>query len=127
MRRETLLDFFEDFASSNDTFVVHDDGYRVREVPSPQLADAARAFASRLTAAGIRESDNLVIWSENRTEWLIVFWGCVLARVVVVPVDFRTSGGLLPRIADIVKAKALVVGDEVKVLATASIPIWPMR
>src|SRR6186997_1808896 len=123
MRRETLLDFFEDFASSNDTFVVHDDGYRVREVTYRQLADAARAFSSRLTSAGIRESDNLVVWSENRTEWLVVFWGCVLARVVVVPVDFRTSEDLLHRIANIVEAKAILVGDEVKVLAITSIPI----
>src|SRR5712671_6795872 len=113
MRRETLLDFFEDFASSNDTFVVHDDGYRVREATYRQLADAARAFAARLTAAGIREPDNVVIWSENRTEWLIVFWGCLLARVVVVPVDFRTSEDLLHRIAGIVNAKAILIGEEV--------------
>jgi translation initiation factor IF-1 len=101
-------------ASSDDTFVVHDDGYRVREVTYRQLADTARVFASRLTAASIHEADNVVIWSQNRTEWLIAFWGCVLARVVVVPVDFRTSENLLHRIAEIVEAKAILVGDEVK-------------
>src|SRR5689334_1275881 len=40
MPRDTLLDFFEDFAAFDDTFVVHDDGYRVREVTYRQLAGA---------------------------------------------------------------------------------------
>jgi hypothetical protein len=31
MARDTLLDFFEDFAHKADTFLVHDDGYRVRQ------------------------------------------------------------------------------------------------
>ena len=52
MRRETLLDFFEDFSTLDEIFLVHDDGYRVRQVTYRQVAEAARAFARRLMAAG---------------------------------------------------------------------------
>ena len=89
--RNTLIDFFEDFATIDRPFLVHDDGYRVREVSYRELANAARAFASRLTIAGIRADDKVVIWSENRPEWLVALWGCLLARVVLVPVDYRAS------------------------------------
>ena len=126
MARQTLLDFFEDFAAFDDVFVVHDDGYRVRQVTYRQLAESARAFAARLTAAGIGADDKVIIWSENRAEWLVAFWGCLLARVVVVPVDYRTSDDLLQRIAGIVKAKAILAGDEVKTPAT-TVPVWLVR
>ena len=115
MRRDTLLDFFEDFASSTDLFLIHDDGYRVRQATYAEVAAAARAFAARLDAAGIGADDKVAIWSENRIEWVVALWGCLLRRVVLVPVDFRASGDLLARIAAIVDAKAVLVGVEVEV------------
>ena len=126
MRRDTLLDFFEDFASSTDLFLVHDDGYRVRQATYQQVADAARAFAQKLDASGIRADDKVAIWSENRIEWVVALWGCLLRRVVLVPVDFRASGDLLTRIAAIVEAKAVLVGVEVEPPTTLTAPIWKL-
>jgi long-chain acyl-CoA synthetase len=124
MRRDTLLDFFEDFASSTDLFLIHDDGYRVRQATYAEVAAAARAFAARLEAAGIRADDKVAIWSENRIEWVVALWGCLLQRVVLVPVDFRASGDLLARIAAIVEAKAVLVGVEVEVPSDLRSPVW---
>ena len=104
MPRNTLLDFFEDFASKDEPFIVHDD--RTREMSYRDLADASRRFAAKLGRAGIRANDKVVIWSENRGEWLIALWGSLLAGVVVVPVDYRASAELLRRITEIVGAKA---------------------
>src|SRR5262249_46510189 len=111
MTRETLLDFFGDFAASDDGFVVHDDGYRVRHVTYRELASAARAFSARLAAANVHAGDKIVFWSENRAEWLIAFWGCVLTDVVVVPVDYRASEDLLHRIVEVVQARAILTGE----------------
>ena len=124
MRRDSLLDFFADFATTDETFLVHDDGYRVRQATYRQVADGARAFAGRLTAAGIGPDDKVVIWSENRIEWIVALWGCLLARVVLVPVDFRASADLLSRIAAIVETKAVLVGEEVEAPATLKAPVW---
>jgi long-chain acyl-CoA synthetase len=126
MPRDTLLDFFEDFSAVDEPFIVHDDGYRVREATYRQVADAAREFAARLSAAGIGDDDKVVIWSENRTEWVIAFWGALLARVVIVPIDYRASPDLLKRIADIVKAKAILVGAEVPAINGVAAPIWQL-
>ncbi len=43
---------------------------------------AARPAASppRLHAAGLRKGDAVVFFSENRPEWIVAFWGCLLDR-----------------------------------------------
>ena len=127
MSRETLIDFFDDFAQSDDVFVVHDDGYRARSVTYRQVALSAQAFAAHLAHAGIARGDNLVIWSENSIEWIVALWGALLAGVVVVPVDYRVSAEYLQRISAIVAAKAILVGEEVARPEATSIPVWRMR
>jgi long-chain acyl-CoA synthetase len=124
MPRDTLLDFFEDFSAVDEPFIVHDDGYRVRETSYREVAEAARRFAARLAAEGIAPGDKVVIWSENRTEWVVAFWGCLLGQVVIVPVDYRASADLLLRIAGIVRAKAILIGAEVEGPQGATAPIW---
>ncbi len=113
MTRNTLLDFFEDFARQPQPFLVHDDGYRVRRMTYAEVGGAARTFAARLASAGITPGDKIVFWSENRLEWVVALWGTLLARAVVVPVDYRASADLLVRIVDIVSAKIVLVGGEV--------------
>lgn len=112
--RTTLLDFFNDFADSPAEFVIHDDGYRYRTYQYRQIAGAARAFAARLGREGVGKGDKLLFWSENRPEWLAAFWGCLLKGVVVVPIDYRASAEVLRNVQNVVHARAVVVGDEVR-------------
>jgi long-chain acyl-CoA synthetase len=124
--RDTLLDFFEDLGALDDTFVVHDDGYRVRQVSYRAVADAARAFATRLAEQGVAPGEKVVIWSENRAEWIVALWGCLLAGVVLVPVDYRASADLLARISRIVAARIVLVGDEVVTPQDVPGAIWTL-
>jgi long-chain acyl-CoA synthetase len=124
MARDTLLDFFEDYFTSDEPFIVHDDGYRVREVSYREMADAARAFATRLASHGVAPDDRVVIWSENRAEWVAALWGCLIARVVLVPVDYRASTDLVRRVSAIVQARVLAIGSEVAELTGATGDIW---
>ncbi|HJR61177.1 MAG TPA: AMP-binding protein [Vicinamibacterales bacterium] len=126
MARRTLLDFFEDLALIEGDFVVYDDGYRAWTFTYRQVAEASRDFAARLRRAEIAAGDKLVLWSENRAEWLAVLWGCLLEGVVLVPVDYRSPAELVLRIADIVDAKAVVVGETVVAPQTTR-PVWPIR
>ena len=124
MARRTLLDFFDDLAQLDGTFVVHDDGYRTWTFSYAEIAAAAGRFASRLRDARIGIDHKLVLWSENRPEWLVVLWGCLLEGVTVVPIDYRASPDLMLRVADIVDAQAIVVGDVVPPFETPR-PVWP--
>ena len=113
MTRRTLIDFFEDVASIPGEFLIYDDGYRTWSFRYDEVAAAARAFAARLAAAGIGRGHTVAIWAENRPEWIVAFWGCLLNATILVPIDYRASGAFLSRVADIVDARALLVGDVV--------------
>ncbi len=124
MRRDTLLDFFDDAFARDDVFLVHDDGYRTRGATYRQVAQAARSFAVRLEQAGIRPDQKVVIWSENRIEWVVALWGTLLARAVIVPVDYRASGELVARISAVVQARVVLVGQEVELPAGVTGEPW---
>jgi len=125
MRRETLLDFFDDLARLGGDFLVHDDGYRSRTWTYAGVGRAARAFAARLRGAGIRKGETVVIWSENRPEWVVALWGCLLEGVILVPIDYRSSAAFLRRIQAIVQARAVLVGHDVQLPSDGdSTPVW---
>ncbi len=113
MPRETLVDFFRDLEARRGDFLVYDDGYRVRRHSYAEVARAARGFASRLTAAGIAKGDKVVLWAENRPEWITCFWGSVICGAVVVPIDYRASIDFLRRVRRIVDARLVLIGEEV--------------
>ena len=128
MRRETLLDFFNDFASLDGIFLVHDDGYRVREFTYGEVASLAGAFAARLRNAGARHGDALIVWSENRPEWIVALWGALLEGVVLVPIDFRVSSSFLWRVAERTAARFVLVGEDVKLEEIrAGMTVWRAR
>ena len=56
-----------------------------------KLPHAARGFAARLQGAGLGKGDKVVFWSENRPEWIIALWGCLLNGSIAVPIDYRAS------------------------------------
>lgn len=112
-RRETLLDFFDDFAKAEGDFFVYDNGYRVWTYSYREVTDDARAFAARLRHAGLGKGEKVILWGENRPEWLMAFWGCLLEGVIVVPIDYRASSDFLNKVHAIVDARVVLIGDEV--------------
>jgi long-chain acyl-CoA synthetase len=126
--RTTLLDFFDDLARTSGEFLVYDDGFRTRAYSYEHVVSASLAFADRLTASAIRKGDKVILWSENRPEWVVAFWGCVLCGVVVVPIDYRSSPDVLTRIRKIVGAKLVLVGQEVPALEDAAdATVWRLQ
>jgi len=113
MRRDTLVDVFADLAATRGDFIVHDDGYRTRVRTYADVGRAARAAAARLARAGLGKGDRVVLWGENSPEWIAAFWGAIIAGVVVVPVDYRSSLEFVRRIRRIVDAPLLMIGREV--------------
>jgi long-chain acyl-CoA synthetase len=128
VRRDTLIDVFEDLASSPGDFVVHDDSFRTRTFSYAHIGRASRAFAARLAAAGLGKGDKVVVFSENRPEWLVAFWGALLIGAVVVPIDYRSSPDYLGRVARIVAARLVLVGQDVPPLDhLGSATVWALH
>jgi long-chain acyl-CoA synthetase len=114
VRRDTLIDFFEDLIQIKATFLVFDDGYRRREYSYEEVGRAARGFAATLAKAGLAKGDKVMFWGENRPEWVVCYWGCLLAGVVVVPIDYRSSSDFVARVSTLVSARVLLIGDDVE-------------
>ncbi len=127
-RRDTLIDFFNDLARARGDFLVYDDGFRARTYSYRQVGEASRGFAARLGAQGLRKGDTVAFWSENRPEWIVAFWGCLLGGIVVVPIDYRASTDFLLRVSRRVAAKLILIGQDVPPLqAPVDIPVWPLH
>jgi long-chain acyl-CoA synthetase len=130
MRRDTLLDFFDDLAALRGTFLAYDDGFRRWSFSYAEVGRAARAFGARLHAAGVRKGDAVIFWAENRPEWIAALWGCWLQGVVAVPIDYRASAEFLQRVAGIVGARVALTGEDVDVRhldpIAAHTAVWPL-
>src|SRR5208337_1177502 len=112
MPRETLLDFFDDLAGLDDEFLIYDDGFHARTYRYREIAERARAFAARLRERGIGRDEKIILYGENRPEWIIALWGCLLEGVIAVPIDYRSSAEFVERINKIVGARLVLTGDE---------------
>jgi len=113
VRRDTLVDFFQDVVRIQADFLVYDDGYKRRVYTYAQAGRAARAFAARLMAAGLHKGDKVIFWGENRPEWVVCYWGCLLTGVVAVPIDYRSSVDFVLKVRALVGARIILIGDDV--------------
>jgi long-chain acyl-CoA synthetase len=120
--------FFHRIAGNDREYVVYDDGWRGWTYRYADIARMALALASRLRAHGISKGDTVMIWSESRPGWIAAFWGCLLAGVVLVPVEPQASPSLFQRIEEKVQPRIILLGDLVAgPQGTSRTPVWRLR
>ncbi|HEY3836705.1 MAG TPA: AMP-binding protein, partial [Bryobacteraceae bacterium] len=124
-QRDTLLDLLNDIFSLEGRFLLYDDGYRSWARSYREVANASKALAARLRDSGVAKDDKVLVWSENRPEWIVGLYACLLNGAVAVPVDYRSSAEFVERVAGITGAKILLCGEEVP--GTGSLPAWPLK
>src|SRR5687768_3457373 len=120
---KTLVDVFRTLETRRGEFLVYDDGYRVRRHSYADVTRAARGFAARLLANGIRKGGKVMLWGENCPEWIACYWGIQLAGAIAVPIDFRSSREFADRIRAIVQARVVLAGEDVD---PETMPVWKM-
>jgi long-chain acyl-CoA synthetase len=123
----SLSNFFANWSKTQAEFLRYEGDRGASHLSYAEAAAAATGFAARLRAAGIAPGEKIVFWGENRPEWVAALWGCLLEGVVAVPVDFRSSAPIVERVAAIVKARALLLGEGMKAPDNLPCPVWPMR
>ena len=115
----TLVDLFRTLEKRRGEFLVYDDGYRVRRFSYADVTRAARGFAAKLIANGVSKGDKVILWGENRPEWIACYWGIQLAGAIAVPIDYRSSQEFAGRIRRIVEARLVLAGDDVEAAGDA--------
>ena len=120
----SLAAFFEIWRRNRGNFLRHE---TTGSLTYEAAASAAIAFAARLREVGIAKGERVLFWGENRPEWIVALWGCILEGVIAVPVDFRSSATVVERIAGIVNARLLLTGEGIHPPPGIACPVWPLR
>ncbi|MDR1100525.1 MAG: long-chain fatty acid--CoA ligase, partial [Treponema sp.] len=82
-----------------------------------RYAAECRRIGRGLLAAGLNRGDRVVLWAENRPEWMAVWMGTLIAGLSIVPVDFLISEKECRNIITITRAKALFYSGRKKSFA----------
>jgi long-chain acyl-CoA synthetase len=81
--------------------------------------DECRRIARGLLASGLVKGDRVVLWAENRPEWMAVWMGTAIAGIIIVPVDFLATEQECLNIIKITKASAFFYSGRKKDFAAS--------
>src|SRR6266571_633399 len=73
-----------------------------------KLASCARSFANGLVSDGFKRGDNIVLFAENRPEWIAAALGVIRAGAVAVPLDVQLGDKTLVHILRDSEARAVI-------------------
>ncbi len=85
MAQEQSLASFLDRLDDERAVIVHEN----RRLHVSELAEWSRHVAGGLVGAGIEPGDRVGIWLPNIPEWLVLYFACMRAGAIAVPVNTR--------------------------------------
>ena len=122
---ESLSDFVTNYARhGNEIAVRQRRGYRMETWTYGRIAQEANRMAREMEVRGIRKGDAVLLWGENSAEWIVVFLGCLLCGVVIVPIDHASTMEFACRVAREVNAKLIFRASTQKDCATIPSIAW---
>ena len=97
---QTLVDFLERIAQRSGTrpalLAKSEDGFRAWSYAD--LLEGSGRVATMLQSHGLKKGDRALIWAPNSPQWVLAFFGCLRAGVVVVPMDMRSGDQFVQRV-----------------------------
>ncbi|HEX8567031.1 MAG TPA: AMP-binding protein [Pyrinomonadaceae bacterium] len=112
--RESLLSFlYENAENETDVAFASKRKLRGERWSYARVAATAFQFARELERRGIGKNDSVVVWGENRPEWVAAFYGALLRGVVVVPLDDQSAKDFVQRVCEQSKPKLLLRGTQI--------------
>lgn len=80
-------------------------GYRTKTLTYADVDRFARKIAVFLQQQGLRKGDCVIVLAPNSPYWICLFWGCLLAGVIIVPVTVQSTLEMVQRFAKHTGAK----------------------
>ena len=118
---QTLVDLIPEIERlGNREAVRWSNGFRTWTATYRELYGKIGAVAADFDRRGIRKGDRVLIWGEDRMEWMAVFWACIARGIEAVPVDYRFSPDLVERIRSECRPKLII--DNAALDAIAAMP-----
>lgn len=122
MSLQTLNDIFFAVADRNDRVVMmHRQAIQWVSISSSEFYQNVVGVARALQAWGTTKGDRVAILSENRAEWTIADFACLLIGAVVVPIYATLTGEQTGYILQDSRARSVFVSSEKQFLKVTSI------
>ena len=80
-------------------------GFRYQLWSYDRLWKESGQVATLLQSRGLVKGDQAILWGPNSPQWVLIFFGCLRAGVVVVPLDLRSAPDYVERVVSRVSPK----------------------
>jgi long-chain acyl-CoA synthetase len=127
---DTLVDLLRDAAQQfgDAPALVFTTSSRQERWSYRRLWDYSGRLASLLQERGLSKGDRAIIWSPNRPEWAIAYFGCLRAGVMAVLLDVRSASDFIARIIERTEVKlALCSQETANSLPSPALPTIPLE
>ncbi len=77
-----------------------------------ELWSASLRVASLLRASDVAKGDRVLLWGNNRPEWVAAFFGTLLLGAIAVPIDTQSTEDFLTLVQDATQPRYMFIGLE---------------
>ena len=98
---ETVVQLLKESADKfgSRTALLFKPAFRYQRWSFMELWEGAGRVASLLQQRGLTKGDQVFLWGPNCPQWVLVFFGCMRAGILVVPLDIRSAPDFVERVA----------------------------
>ncbi|MBA7631026.1 2-succinylbenzoate--CoA ligase [subsurface metagenome] len=96
---------------SSKTAVLTQRGYRIERWSYQYLWEFSERLATYLRGKGLKHGDRLLLWAPNMPEWIGLYFGCLRAGVILVPIDMRSTPDFAVKVKEKTSASYLFVSQ----------------
>ena len=99
-RGTTLADFLREAKDKNRSrdALLFKPGLRYQRWTYQRLWDESGQVAALLQGKGLVKGDQVVLWGPNCPQWVLAFFGCIRAGIIVAPLDLRSAPDYVERV-----------------------------
>ena len=96
----TIVDFLRDAVKAHGPrdALLFKPGFRYQRWSYDRLWAESGQVATLLQRRGLRKGDQVLVWGPNCPQWVLIFFGCMRAGVVAVPLDLRSAPDYVERV-----------------------------
>ena len=97
---ETVVDFLRGAAKRHGPrdALLFKPAFRYLRWTYSRLWDESGQVATLLQRRGLTKGDQVILWGPNSPHWVLIFFGCLRAGIVLVPLDLRSAPDYVARV-----------------------------
>ena len=104
---DTVIDFLRGAVERHGSrdALLFKPAFRYQRWSYSRLWNESGQVATLLQRRGLKKGDQAVLWGPNCPQWVLIFFGCIRAGVVLVPLDLRSAPDYVARVVSRIDPK----------------------